>query len=160
MTKRIDLYKKGQRGSDTYFDREELAALAEMGASAQEIYDFAEDAVNHGEPDFATALLITSARRDYFMTIQKGVKSEQVTSADQLPAKTDQLEGVEWLPRIIEKARLKLRGEMAQEIMYCCGGDRRFLNSHRIHPADFLRVVWAAGEDKAKILNYVLKSKG
>jgi hypothetical protein len=39
--------------------------------------------------------------------------------------------------------------------MYCCGGDRAFLSKHDIHPADFLRVVWAAGDDDQKILEHV-----
>jgi len=59
------------------------------------------------------------------------------------------------LPRLIEKAKAKLRGEMPPELMYCCGGDRAFLREHGIHPADFLREVWAAGDDTKKILQYV-----
>jgi hypothetical protein len=158
--KAFALYQKGQRGSETYFDPVESAFLDSIGTTAQEIYDFAEDASNYSDPDYSTALLITAARRDYFLTIQHGKKSGKVVSADQLPAKTDKLEGIEWLPRIIEKACLKLQGEMAFEIMYGCGGDRKFLSAHRIHPADFLRVVWSAKEDKAVIVEYVKRLSG
>jgi hypothetical protein len=151
----VKRYSDGQRGADTFFDAEGQAFLDSIGATAQEIYDFAEDACNYGDPDYSTALLITAARRDYFMTVQHGIKSEHRSAADKLSAKTDKLEGIEWLPRIIEKAQLKLKGEMAPEIMYGCGGDRRFLQAHGIHPADFLRVVWSAREDVAVVLNYV-----
>ena len=60
-----------------------------------------------------------------------------------------------WLPRLIFKARLKLRGEMDPEIMYGCGGDRQFFVKYDIHPADFLRAVWASGGDQAKVLAFV-----
>jgi hypothetical protein len=56
---------------------------------------------------------------------------------------------------LIVKARAKLRGEMPTELMYGCGGDRAFLRKTGIHPADFLRVTWAAGEDDRKIVAYV-----
>jgi hypothetical protein len=47
---------------------------------------------------------------------------------------------------------------MDPDTMFGCGGDRAFLSKYDIHPADFLRVVWAAGDDDQKILAYV-KSK-
>jgi len=43
--------------------------------------------------------------------------------------------GIEWLPRIIPKTKAKLRGEL-RDLMYCCGGDRRFFQAHSIHPAN------------------------
>lgn len=156
--KALSHYQKGQRDAKTFFIQEELDFLSSIGATDQEIYDFAEDACSHNEPDYSTALLITSARRDYFLTIQKRVHSPKTTPASALPAKTDKLEGIEWLPRIIAKARLKLRGELDPDTMYGCGGDRRFLSEHQVHPADFLRLVWAAAEDTSKIFQYVNKT--
>jgi hypothetical protein len=41
--------------------------------------------------------------------------------------------------------------------MYSCGGDRAFLKKVDIHPADFLREVWAARDDDRKIIEYVTK---
>ncbi len=76
---------------------------------------------------------------------------------DKLSPKSAQLGGIEWLPRIIEKAQAKLRGEMPPELMYGCGGDRAFLREHGIHAADFLREVWAAGNDTGRILDFVRK---
>jgi hypothetical protein len=41
--------------------------------------------------------------------------------------------------------------------MYGCGGDRNFLKKHGdIHLADFLRRLWAAGEDDTKITDWLL----
>ena len=71
------------------------------------------------------------------------------------------LGGYAWLPRIIAKARAKLRGEMPPDLMYSCGGDRRFLKSIGADPADFLQQVWEAGDDDQNILDYVNeKAKG
>jgi len=39
--------------------------------------------------------------------------------------------------------------------MYCCGGDRKFLRKYSIHPADFLRNVWAAGDNDDEVINLV-----
>ena len=60
-----------------------------------------------------------------------------------------------WLPRIIAKAQAKLRGEMSSDIMFGCGGDRAFLRKVGIDPAQFLRVVWNAGDDLEHIVEYV-----
>ena len=74
---------------------------------------------------------------------------------DDLPAKDAQLGGIVWLPRVIQKAKARLRGELPDTLMYCCGGDRKFFRTHDIHPADFLRYVWGAKGNEDKILNYV-----
>ena len=74
---------------------------------------------------------------------------------EKLPAKDAQLAGIPWLPRLIEKAKGRLRGELPNELMYCCGGDRRFFRTHDLHPADFLRYVWAAKGNEQKIIAYV-----
>jgi hypothetical protein len=140
------------------FDTAQSKFLGELGATPQEIFDFVEDTFYGGEPGFETTLLITAARREYFLSVQAGKRSGRVIDMDKLPPKSARLEGIEWLPRIIEKARVKLRGEMPPDLMYCCGGDRDFLREHGIHPADFLREVWAAGEDVQRILNFVRKS--
>jgi hypothetical protein len=156
--KAVTAYRNGTRGAASFFDAGELGFLASIGHTAQELYDFAEDAVNHGEPDFGTALTVAAARRDYFLHVQKGKASGKVAATSTLKAKTDAVDGIEWLPRIIQKARIKLAGEMDQDLMFGCGGDRAFLKKFDIHPADFLRYVWAAKDDDRKIIDWV-KSK-
>lgn len=146
-------YEGGNRNSGTYFREEDVTLLQSIGGKASELYDFAEDA--HAL-DWGTALLITAARRDYFLTVQDGTSSTHVIAAENLPAKDSELHGIPWLPRLIEKARARLRGELPDELMYGCGGDRKFFKKHDVHPADFLRLVWAAKGDDGKILHYVL----
>jgi len=153
--KAVERYRTGNRRAAEYFNAAEDEFLASIGCTAQELYDFAEDFCNGGEPTFGTVLLITSARRDYFVVIQKSQPDGKQISMAELPAKDAAVAGFAWLPRIIAKARAKLRGEMPPELMYGCGGDRRFLKSVGIHPADFLRHVWSAGDDDQKIIDYV-----
>jgi hypothetical protein len=154
----LDAYRGGKRDAETLFDAEQRLFLSELGATPQEIFDFVEDTFHGQEPGFETSLLITAVRRDYFLTVQKGKRSTRVIDMDQLPPKAAQLEGIEWLPRIIEKARAKLRGEMPPDLMYCCGGDCAFLREHGIHAADFLREVWAAGDDTPSLMRFVRRS--
>ncbi len=153
--KAAELYAGGARDLDSLFDARDRAFLASIGHTAQEVFDFVEDGVDDGEPDFATVLLIAAARRDYFLYVQHGKPSGKRRPLDDFPPKGDKLAGIEWLPRIIEKARAKLRGEMPAELMYGCGGDRPFLKKYDIPPADFLRFVWSAGEETAKIVEFV-----
>ena len=157
--KTIDLYRGGNRDLSSYFTQEETTWLASIGLRPINLYDWAEDVTGAGEPDWNTALLIAAARRDYFLVHQKGATAKTVTEASELPAKTEELDGIPWLPRIIAKATCFLKGGLCHDIMYGCGGDRRFLKEHDIHPADFLRAVWASGGDKAKVLAYVRDSK-
>ena len=151
----LDAYRAGNRDADTMFNGTHRELLDALGATSQEIFDFVEDTFHGGEPGFETTLLITAVRREYFLSVQKFQRSPRIIDMDKLPPKNAQLGGIEWLPRIIEKARAKLRGEMPPELMYGCGGDRAFLREHGIHAADFLREVWAAGEDAQRILDFV-----
>ena len=148
-------YRQGVRGAENHFSLDDVNFLNTIGSTAQELYDFAEDHVNSGDPDFGTVLLITAARRDYFIYRQEGRGAGPAVPTSSLHAKTDKADGIEWLPRIIQKARLKLEGRMEKDLMYGCGGDRRFLRENNIHPADFLRFVWSAGDDDKKVIEFV-----
>ena len=98
-----------------------------------------------------------SVRRSYLLLVQKGVPSKIVLDESKMPAKTDAVHGIEWLPRLIPKTRAKLRGELPTTLMYGCGGDRRFFKQHDIHPAEFLQVVWHCGDDDKAIVDWVEK---
>ena len=56
------------------------------------------------------------------------------------------------MPRIIAKARAKLKGELPPDFMYSCGTDRPFLRKVGIAPEDFLKTVWGAGPNEEAIL--------
>jgi hypothetical protein len=76
-----------------------------------------------------------------------------------LPLKTDAVDGIAWLPRLIVKARLKLRGEMPPDLMYGCGGDRPFLRRMGLTLSGFLELVRDCGDDDATIVEAVKRSR-
>ena len=152
----IKQFQAGKTDPSTWFSAADLAFLSSIGCTEREFFDFVDDHCRYSDgPSPETALLVAAVRRDYLRTIQKGVKSTRVVQPSELPAKSAAVEGIVWLPRLIAKARAKLRGEMDPDTMYGCGGDRAFFSEHDIHPADLLRVVWAAGDDDQKIIDYV-----
>ncbi len=153
----VALYAMGQRGADTFFDASQHAYLAANGLSAQNLYDYAEDQSNYGEPGYDQALAIELVRRDYFLNAQGGRASATVLDEARMPAKTDAVRGIEWLPRLIPKAKAKLRGELPASLMFCCGGDRRFLKAHDILPAEFLSLVWRHETNDDAIIDWVAR---
>ena len=152
-------YQGGERTPQKLFSKGELELLASIGCSAQELFDFIDDLARYGEPSFETVLLVTGVRRDYFRLVQNGVPPGKQIDMDALPAKKDMVDGIEWLPRLMEKARAKLRGEMPADLMYGCGGDRPFLREMNVELSEFLRLVWTAGEDNGRIVEYVKKRR-
>lgn len=158
--KAVQQYAAGQRSAGALFTAEELAFLTANGLSAQNLYDYAEDFHNYGEPEFGHALAIELVRRDYFLNIQLGRPSTQVLDTSRMPAKTDAVEGVAWLPRLIPKAKAKLRGELPPSLMYCCGGDRNFFTTHDILPAEFLTLVWRNLDNDQATIQWVLARIG
>jgi len=149
-------YRAGARDFPIFFTGEDLAFLATIGHQPREFFDFVEDFCGEGTPTPSTALLVAAVRRDYFLTVQKGVSSDKTLTPDDLPSFGQTLDGIAYLPRILAKARAKLRGELDPDIMFGCGGDRNFLRKHGcIPPADFLRHVWAAGDSDAKLAKWV-----
>ena len=155
--KAVDLYAKGQRDPAVYFTATEKAFLAANGLTAQNIYDYAEDQNKYGEPGFDLALGIEFVRRDYFLLHQHGIPSSTMLDEITLPAKTDSIRGIEWLPRIIPKARAKLRGELPSSLMYCCGGDRKFFKAHDINPVEFLGVIRQHEKNDSAIIDWVVR---
>jgi hypothetical protein len=145
--KAVASYARGQRGAASFFSPAEIAFLAANGISAQHLYDYAEDFTQEGLPDFGTAIGIELVRRDYFLNVQLSRPSAAVLDSTGLPRWDATLRGISWLPRLLPKARAKLRGELAPSLMYSCGGDRAFFEAHDIHPAEFLSVIWRTPDD-------------
>jgi hypothetical protein len=156
--KAVTLYATGKRGAETYFSADETSFLKANGITAQHLYDYAEDHNNYeGEPGFEIALGIELIRRDYFLNVQGGKPSATVLDESTLPGKAEAVRGIEWLPRIIPKVKAKLRGELPASLMYCCGGDRKFLKAHDILPAEFLALVWRNIDNDAATIAWVVK---
>jgi hypothetical protein len=153
----VKLYASGKTGADGYFTADEAAFLAANGLSAQNLADYAEDHNDYGEPGYDRALAIELVRRDYFLNAQGGRPSRKVIDAATMPAKTDTVRGIGWLPRLIPKAKAKLRGELPAALMYSCGGDRAFFRQHDIHPAEFLSLVWRYENNDTAIIDWVVQ---
>jgi hypothetical protein len=151
----LEQYNSGNDDFNSYYSEADLAFLKSIGYKPRELFDFVEDLGDGGEPSLTTAVMVASVRRDYLEHIMDGQHSDHEIQPDELPGKGEELDGFVWLPRIIMKARGKLRGELDPNIMFSCGGDRKFLRTHDIAPADFLRAVWAAGDDDSKIVDFV-----
>jgi len=151
----VDKYRDGVREPDLFFDEETLEELKSIGLNVMDVFDYAEDYVSSEDPDFETFLMICEARRDYFFTEQGGKLSEERLDVSTIPPKDAEVRGIGWLPRIIPKAKAKLRGELPPDTMFCCGGDRKFFKANNIHPAEFLRAVWAYWDDEARLIDWV-----
>ncbi len=150
--KGVALYAQGQRGAETFFSADEKAWLASVGITSQHLYDYAEDQVGGGEPGYDNALAIELVRRDYFLSAQHGQPSKTVLDESSLAPKDQAVEGITWLPRIIPKAKAKLKGELPASLMYCCGGDRRFFKTNDILPSEFLALIWRnLNDDQATV---------
>jgi hypothetical protein len=156
----VAAWKKDRKSPDSMFDLEDVKFLNSIGCTAQELFDFVDDLQRYGEPDYQTALEVAALRRDYFLKVLKGQATGRIASMDELPAKADEVDGIAWLPRIIEKARLKLRGEMPADLMYGCGGDRQFLDSMKMTLPQFLKLTWESGDNNRHIIDTVKKCAG
>jgi hypothetical protein len=151
-------FGSGKRGAADFFTPPELAFLTANGITAQHLYDYAEDHNNYGgEPGFDNALSIELIRRDYFLNAQGGRASTTLLDDSKLPGKSEAVRGIPWLPRLLPKARAKLRGELPASLMYSCGGDRAFFKEHDIQPGEFLNLVWRHEKDDAAIVDWVVR---
>jgi hypothetical protein len=156
----LTTFNAGDKDFENYYRPADRAFLASIGCKTREFFDFVEDFSGENEPSISTALLVAAVRRDYFLTVQKDIPSSQVMTRDDIPGFGEELAGMAYLPRILAKGRGKLRGELDPDIMFGCGGDRNFLKKcGDIHLADFLRHLWAAGDDDQKITRWIQSQK-
>lgn len=150
--KALESYQQGNRNLSTYFTADEIEFLRSIGCKPMEVYDFVED---YPAIEWDTVLLITAVRRTYYLFVDGAPSRDYAMTAEKFPPKDAEIQGIAWLPRLIVKANAKLRGHLPKELMYCCGGDRAFFKRYDIHPADFLRLVWDAGDNHSKIVEFV-----
>jgi len=136
---------------------EDVAFLSANGITPGHIFDYVDDLAGYGEPSFDQAHGIELVRRDYFHNAQDARPSTVLLDPATLPAKTDSVRGIGWLPRLLPKAHAKLRGELPPQLMYGCGGDRAFFKQHDILPHEFLNVVWRFEDDDVAIVDWVAR---
>ena len=152
----LSTYQSGNQDFMSYYTPDDLGFLSSIGYKPRELFDFIEDLADDGTPSESTALLVAAVRRDYFLVVQQGQASEKEITSDDLPSSDDALSEFSYLPRLLAKAEAKLRGELHPDLMFSCGGARRFLREHGdMDPADFLRHVWAADGDYGQIVALV-----
>ncbi|MBC7367133.1 MAG: DUF5069 domain-containing protein [Undibacterium sp.] len=150
-------FAKGGATATSLLEPADVAFLAANGVTTQHLFDYVDDLANYGEPSFDQAHGIELVRRDYFLNVQDGRPSSSVLDAATLPAKSDTVRGIPWLPRLLPKARAKLVGELPSSLMYGCGGDRAFFAQHDILPHEFLSLVWRHENDDHAIIDWVAR---
>lgn len=154
----IEAWKAGRTSAQTMFTAADMAFLGSIGCTAQEMFDFVDDSLSYDDLDFETVLAVTAIRREYFLEVMHGKPTGRAVPMSELPAKSDEVDGIAWLPRLIAKARIKLRGELNPDLMYGCAGDRPFLRSHHMTLPQFLQLVRDKGDDDRAIVDAVKKA--
>ncbi len=150
----------GGRRPEECISADDRAFLATIGCPPQELYDFAEDWCWAREPAFEEVLAVTEIRRDYFLKEQGGMVPPRPRNPRDFPPGTAVADGIPWLPRLLAKARAKLRGELPPQLMYGCGGDRPFLSSIGVGLAEFLAAVRDAADDDGPVIEWVKQRSG
>jgi hypothetical protein len=153
-------WKAGRKSPSKMFSAEDAAFLARIGCTPQELFDFVDDCIRYRDFDYATVLAVTEIRSRYFHEVMHGLPTGRIIPMHDLPPKSAAVDGIPWLPRLIAKARIKLRGEMDPDLMYGCAGDRPFLRKHDMTLPGFLQLVWDKGTDDQAIVDAVKTAAG
>ncbi len=156
----VAAWNAGKKSPATMFSSKDAEFLATIGCTRQELFDFVDDEQRYGEPDIETTLAVTAIRRDYFLNVMKGRPTGRTVTMESLPPKAAEVDGIAWLPRLIVKARVKLRGEMPDDLMYGCAGDRPFLREMNMDLSGFLKLVWDSGDNDRRVIDAVKKAAG
>lgn len=146
--------------AERFYMPEEQEFLKSIGYQPAEMHGYVREYAEKGAPSPSTALIIASVRRHYFLNAMRGISgnAKPITAKD-LPAETDEFQGIAYLPRIIRKAEAKLYGILAPGIMYGDEKDREFLRTHgNFHLADFLQLAASARSDRQKLVSAVLNA--
>ncbi|MDB4459007.1 DUF5069 domain-containing protein [bacterium] len=150
-------YRGGRRSPSSLFGPSEVKFLNSIGCTAQELFDYIEDGLDSNDPSYSEVLKVTTIRKDYFLNELNGRSNKEIIQASQLPSKSASVEGIRWLPRIIGKAKAKLHGQLSDDLMYGCGGDRPFLRSVNLTLSEFLIKVRDSKDDK-EVIDFVIEN--
>ncbi len=129
--------------------------LKSIGVSAQFLFDCVDDFSRYGEPDLQTFVALCAIRAGYFRDVMKGAPAPRTVEECELPPKTQEFDGIAWLPRIIRKGQCFLSGCLCPDIMYGCAGDRAFLTKHHVSLPDFLGKVRDTEGDPARLAAFL-----
>ena len=110
--------KEGCNEPGAMFGPDEGAFLESIGCSAQEMFDFCDDYVGWDDVIYEHVEALQAVRYEHFVQELDSQPASHRMEMDEFPAKTDEVEGVAWLPRLIVKARAKLAGQLPADLMY------------------------------------------
>jgi hypothetical protein len=114
----VKRYEAGRQSPETMFVQEDITFLESIGCSALEMFDFCDDYVRWGDVIYEHVEELQAVRLEHFQNTLNRQPAEHRMAMDEFPAKTDEVEGIPWLPRLITKARAKLAGNLPADLMY------------------------------------------
>ncbi len=114
----VKRYEAGRQSPETMFEKNEVAFLESIGCSALEMFDFCDDYVRWGDVIYEHVEEIQAVRLDHFQNTLNRQPAEHRMAINEFPAKSAEIEGIPWLPRLITKARAKLAGNLPADLMY------------------------------------------
>ena len=116
--KGVERYQEGRRSPEAMFEGDEPTFLESIGCSTQEMFDFCDDYIRWGDVIYEHVEEVQAVRLDYFANDLNSQPSARRMEMEEFPAKTDEISGIAWLPRLIVKARAKLEGALPAALMY------------------------------------------
>ena len=114
----VKRYEAGRQSPETMFVQEDITFLESIGCSALEMFDFCDDYVRWGDVIYEHVEELQAVRLEHFQNTLNRQPAEHRMAMDEFPAKTDEVEGIPWLPRLITKAHAKLAGNLPADLMY------------------------------------------
>jgi len=148
-------YNGGCHSPEQIANAAAMEFLKSIGVSAQFLFDCVDDFSRYGEPDLQTFVALCAIRAGYFREVMKGAPAPRTVEECELPPKTQEFDGIAWLPRIIRKGQCFLSGCLCPDIMYGCAGDRAFLAKHLVSLPEFLGKVRDTEGDPASMAAFL-----
>ena len=116
--KGVERHKEGRQDPEGMFEGDEPTFLKSIGCGTQELFDFCDDYVNWDDVIYEHVEALQAVRYEYFKNELNSQPASHQMEMNEFPAKTDEIEGIAWLPRLITKARAKLAGNLPADLMY------------------------------------------
>ena len=74
----VAAWEAGRKSARTMFGPADVAFLASIGCTPQELFDFVDDSLRYDDVDFETVLAVTAIRREYFLEVMQGKPTGRV----------------------------------------------------------------------------------
>ena len=114
----VERHKAGRQSPNTMFEADEIQFLESIGCSSQEMFDFCDDYVRWDDVIYDHVEELQTVRYEYFKNELNSKPASRRMEMGEFPEKSDEVEGIAWLPRLIVKARAKLDGQLPADLMY------------------------------------------